>query len=197
MRIKWAALGLAIALLTPASAQAACSIEQRIELAKAGYDKAEVERLCSEAATPAPVASPQITTDPLAVLRSATYDVGTKGGAKVMFPPEAQCQFLGDRVRVHQKRLIGGREPKDIPFSAFSSVSERGHRFYSKTRNGIVTAHIAISANVDGDDAICFVMLVRRRDIDASGFDAFVADKQREFDGVLGALQALGIPVTG
>ena len=205
MRIELAGLGLAVALLIPANAQAACSIDQRIELAKAGYDKGEVERLCSEEvpATPAvtplpsPATAPQAATDPLAVLRSATYDVGTRGGAKAMFPPEAQCQFLGDRVRVHEKRLIGGREPKDIPLSAFSSVSEKGHRFYSKLRNGIVTAHIAISANMDDDEAMCFVMLVRRRDIEASGFDAFVADKQREYEAVQAALKALGIPVTG
>lgn len=205
MRIEFAGLGLAIALLMPATAQAACSVEQRIELAKAGYDKSEVERLCSQevsappAAIPqAPLATgPQAAADPLAVLRSATYDVGTKGGAKVMFPPEAQCQFLGDRVRVHEKRLIGGREPKDIPLSAFSSVSEKGHRFYSKLRNGIVTAHIAISAIMDGDEVMCFVMLVRRRDIEAGGFDAFVAEKQREYEGVQAALKALGVPVTG
>lgn len=38
-----------IALLLASEAYGACTIDQRIELSKAGYDKAEIERLCAAA----------------------------------------------------------------------------------------------------------------------------------------------------
>lgn len=176
--------------LIGSGAAGACTVEQRIDLAKAGYDKEEVEALCAEdAAKPAEV-QPQA--DSLTTLTSATYDAATKGGAKHYFGPEKRCQFLADAVRLND-----GKTPREFSYDAFSSLSEKGHRFYSKLRNGIVTAHIAITANGGGDDKTCYAMLVRRRDVDADRFDSFVEEKRREYEAVISALRARGVDVEG
>jgi hypothetical protein len=166
---------------------AECSVEQRIDLAKAGYDKAEIEALC--AAGPENQAEAPPSLDTFSVLTSATYDAATKGAAKRYFGPEKKCQFLESSVKLND-----GKTPREFSYDAFSSLSEKGHRFYSKLRNGIVTAHIAITANGD-DDETCYAMLVRRRDVDADRFDAFVEEKRREYEAVIAALRTRGVDI--
>jgi hypothetical protein len=181
-------LGLGLWLAGAAAASAgSCTIDQRIELAKAGYDKAEIEALCAEGPENQAEAPPSL--DTLSVLTSATYDAATKGGAKHYFGPEKRCQFLDGAVRLND-----GKTPREFPYDAFSSLSEKGHRFYSKLRNGIVTAHIALTVK-DDDDETCYAMLVRRRDVDADRFDIFVGEKRREFDAVIAALKARGVDI--
>lgn len=189
MRSELLAFALILFGVSAASAQT-CTARQRIELAGAGYDKAEIEALCLEQAAGPSEAPPP---DPTQVLMSATYDAATGSAAKRYFAPEDKCVFLEDRIRVNGKKGLA----KELPYSAFSSFGLKGHRFESKRKNGIVTSHIEITAAPDSGKESCFAMLVRRRDVNADEFDAFVAEKRQEFDTVLDALKARGVAVEG
>jgi hypothetical protein len=194
MRIGFSALSLVITLLMPATAQAVCSIEQRIELAKVGYDKAEVERLCSEAAVPAPAARPQVpqpaSTDQ--ILSSATYDGydparGDPESARTNIGPERRCQFHKGYVR-----LKGSSKFIDVPDG--SLYIDGITRFEAEPTKGLIIARISLTAlGFSYASERCWALFVLKYNVDADGFAGRTAEFRREYDQVLQALAARGI----
>ena len=185
MRIEFAALGLAIAIMTPVSAKAACSIEQRIELAKAGYDKAEVEALCAESQAEGPAPARRSS---LEVLQSATYDVLVEKRLAKIYGLESKCEFLERAVRMRRKGV------KDIAYNElFSGKPQRGDVFHLDRGKGVISAHILVTKpKVTGYDT-CYAMVVLRTGVSADEFDALAASLKREFDAVKLALAERGV----
>lgn len=204
MRIAFAVLGLASALLFSTSAQAACSVEQRIELAKAGYEKSEVERLCAEEDLAKPAATPSSVepAKPESILERATYDgydpARDPGRARTNIGPEQQCEFHDGFVRMNGfKQRSDGYEARDYEAKDFpdNATGVTMRKFDAKPKKGAVYAFIQITG-VSGmfkSQGTCWAMFARSENMSANDFSSAEAGLRREFDAVLRALAAKGI----
>ena len=190
MRVQFAVAALLIfgiaAGTAPAEAEVqGCTIEQRIELAKAGYDKAEVETLCAQSAArtsgPAPRGS-------LEVLQAATYDVPTEKRLTKIYGLESKCEFLEHSVRMHRNGL------KELSYSElFSGKAMRGDVFNANRSKGVISAHILVTKpKITGYDT-CYAFHVLRTGISADEFDTLAAELKLEFDAVKAALAERGV----
>jgi hypothetical protein len=165
-----------------------CSVEQRIELAQAGYEKVEVDALCA-ADTAAPAAK-----TPDEVLVAATYDADDDGPFKRIFSKREKCEFLSDRVRVNNnKKTFGGYYSKLMRYEVFD-VGKRQAQFSSSRETGTLSASISMTAwGLGTANETCYALLIRRQGIAPEALDAAVAEAQAEYDAVRAALVAKGV----
>jgi hypothetical protein len=187
-------IGLISGLLSGLLGAAAqgCSVDQRIELAKAGYDKAEVEALCAADMSAPAVATPGRTPDE--VLSAATYDADDNGPFKRIFATREKCEFLSDMVRVNNnKKTFGGYYSKLMHYSIFD-VGKHQAQLVADRGAGTLSASISMTAwGLGAANETCYALLIRRQDIAPEVFDAAVAGAKAEFDAVRGALIAKGV----
>tara|TARA_R110000782_G_scaffold199510_2_gene288500 strand:- start:345 stop:1280 length:936 start_codon:yes stop_codon:yes gene_type:complete len=192
-RICVSVAGLVLAGMAAAET---CSVDQRIELAKAGYDKAEVDALCEQGAgaPTAPVAAAPKTPDE--VLAAATYDADDTGPFKRIFSTREKCEFLGDSVKVNNnKKTFGGYYSKVIPYRAFSTY-KTGRQFNAVREKNSLSASLAITAFGFGNaNETCYAVLVRRDGIAPEDFDSVAAAAEAELDAVTQALNAKGAQI--
>jgi hypothetical protein len=178
---------------------AGCSIEQRIELAKAGYKKAEVDELCAQSSQ----ASPQTTnpsvapaSTPIRVLQAASYNAVDTPDIST-FHTRWKCEFLSDSVKMNNiKRTFGGYDSRVYPYNIMYIESTRpfAPQFEADKSAGTIMAHVTITASgIRGANNRCRAVVVWQEGIGAEQFDALVAEKRREQESVIRALAALGI----
>lgn len=193
MRIEFAALALAIAMLSPATAQAACSIDQRIELAKAGYNNEEIDALCAEGAS-APEAARAMTPDE--VLAAATYDAVETPPFNRIYSAREKCEFLSDSVKVNNnKKTFGGYYSKVIPYGRFSNY-KNARQVHADKEKGVFNASLKITAfGIDVANETCFAVLWFRKDVAPEDFDSLTARAEAELDAVTQALNAKGAKI--
>lgn len=194
MKRAWACVaGLALAGVAAAET---CSVDQRIELAKAGYDKTEADALCEQGAgaPTAPVAAAPKTPDE--VLAATTYDADDTGPFKHIFSAREKCEFLGDSVKVNNnKKTFGGYYSKVIPYRAFSTF-KTSRKFHGARDKGVVEAWLSITAfGLGNANETCYAMLIRRHDIAPEDFDALAAAAEAELDAVTQALNTKGAQI--
>jgi hypothetical protein len=194
MKRVWACVaGL---VLAGAAAAETCSVDQRIELAKAGYGKAEVEALCTagDGAPAEPVTAVAKTPDE--VLAAATYDADDTGTFKRIFSTREKCEFLGDSVKLNNnKKTFGGYYSKVIPYRAFSTY-KTSRQFNAVREKNSVSASLAITAFGFGNaNETCYAVLVRRDNIALEDFDSVAAAAEAELDAVTQALNAKGAKI--
>jgi len=189
-RICVCVAGLALAGVAAAET---CSVDQRIELAKTGYGKAEVDALCAagDVAPAEPVAAVAKTPDE--VLAAATYDADDTGPFKRIFSTREKCEFLGDSVKLNNnKKTFGGYYSKVIPYRAFSTF-KTSRQFNAVRDKNSVSASLAITAfGLGNANETCYAVLIRRDGIAPEDFDSVAGAAEAELDAVAKALNAKG-----
>lgn len=180
-----------ICLLQPVGALAQCVVQDRVELAKAGYSKAEIEAMCANQ-TPAREPAPQRTTDPVSVLRAARYDSSEDPAFGGMWHPRNQCEFLSDQIKLNNiKKTFGGYKSSVIPYRNFWANTQK---LFVDRQKGIVSAQVLLVAMgiLDANET-CYALLDRRLNVPADQIDAVEREVRGSFDNVLGALKAMGV----
>ncbi len=174
---------------------AQCSIQDRIDLAKSGYQKVEIEELCAGAASlpdKAEAQPMQLKSDPVSVLRAVKYDGSEDPALGGMWHPRNKCEFLHDQVRLNNvKKTFGGYKSIVIPYSNFWADTQLIRADRDK---GFVTGviHLTSMGVLDGNEN-CYAMLDRRVGVSGGQFDATKLEVQATFKQVLEALGELGV----
>jgi hypothetical protein len=184
--------GWIFALLLCGAVQAhACSIQDRIDLSRAGYSKPEIEDLCLKNAAPASAAQPA-RPDPVSVLKSASYDGSDDPALQEMWHPRNHCEFLDDKVMLNNiKKTFGGYKSKVVPYREFWAASQK---LLADRQKGGVSAHVMIMAmGFSNANETCYVQLARRIRVAPDEFDKVEVEVRQEHEGVLNALRAMGV----
>jgi hypothetical protein len=185
-------LGAALMVGALAASAEPCTVDQRIELAKAGYDKAEVEAMCTAQAA-APQAPPR-QLSPDEVLASATYDADDDGPFKRIFSTREKCEFLPDRVRVNNNvKTFGGHYSKLMRYEVFD-VGKTQRQLSADRDKGVLSAWISMTAwGIGTANETCYALLIRRSGLAAEDFDSAEASARAEMDAMEQALKAKGV----
>lgn len=175
---------IALAVLAPATASAACTVEQRIDLAKAGYAKAEIEKLCATAAVPA-----------------APGTVGGSAGTSREIPLHellAKGTIAGGNQRDYEKRRCVASEAgisfRDDGFKGYESLEASTKFSIDRDDKEIL---ILVSLNSGFNTESCIVMRVDkwRFGDNPNQFEAEASQYQAEYDAIVAALKKRGIPI--
>lgn len=173
-----------LAVIAPTAASAACTVEQRIDLAKAGYAKAEIERLCATAAVPA-----------------VPGTVGGSAGTSREIPLHellAKGTIAGGNQRDYEKRRCNASEAgisfRDDGFKGYEGL-EASTKFSIDREDKEML--ILVSLNSGFNTESCIVMRVDKWKFgdNPNQFDTEAAQYQVEYDAVVAALKKKGIPI--
>jgi hypothetical protein len=198
------ALTLLIAGSLSATAQV-CTIDQRLELAKAGYDKAEVETLCAAQSANAPSADSgaaqpaQSSVDartPLQVLAEARYDGEDAGTWSRIYHSRNKCEFLADSIKINNNvKTFGGYYSKVIPYKKFAmSTGRRAPPLQFDADKGVLSASLSLTAYGFGTaNQTCYAYLARGADISPADMPGLEREVRAEFESVRSALTAMGV----
>lgn len=180
--MKTAFLLLSMAIAMPTAASAACTIDQRIGLSKAGYGKQEIDALCSAPERPdsgrsaAPGGGPS---DRKGTERLAR---GSIAGSGVPQYEQRRCRFQEDGVLYRRTGLVPyGR----LRYSATAKVDE-------EDRELLFVVQLDSGFNTES----CIVMRVDKfkyRD-DAPAFQSDLARYREEYKALVAELAARSIP---
>lgn len=167
-----------------------CSIDQRIELARAGYDKTEVNELCAAGEQES---SAQAQKTPDEVLAAAIYEGSETPPLNRMYSSREKCEFLGDSVKLNNnKKTFGGYYSKVIPYNKFSTYKSSRLLNVDRDRR-IINAMLAITAfGIGAANETCIAVLIHRENVAPEDFDTLEAWAKGELDAVTQALNAKG-----
>jgi hypothetical protein len=178
--MRLASMILALFFLSPFAAHAACSIEQRIELSKAGYDKNEIENLCNAPSQPADTKMP---TAAVATSRSSIVEMLGKGSIEAASGP-------GDDKRRCQPQESGVMLKKGLtPYEQL--------RYSAKTKVNPQAKEMLMVILLDSgfNTNFCVAMRVDKWKYgnNLQAFNADVSKYQAEFDALVSGLKELGV----
>lgn len=174
---------------------AQCATQDRIDLAKAGYSKVEIETICASAPTMPAKAKPKLESqkqDPVSVLKAAKYVSSEDPALGGMWHPRNQCEFLDDQVKLNNiKKTFGGYKSTVIPYANFWAGSQMIRADRDK---GIVSGviHLTAMGALYGNES-CYAMLDRRMGVAPDKFDATEVEVRTSFKQVLEALGSMSV----
>lgn len=170
-------------LSVPAAANAACTVDQRVALAKAGYEKSEIEEMCGQAAAPSSAATLATTTEtPLGGLE--LLNSGSIVGSSSADYAKRRCKIVHDGVWFKKKGLV--------PFAATQGYSKL------KINPDGRTILIVISLDTGFNSEFCLITRVDNWKYPKGDMAAFNADAEKfqsEYDAILRGLEQRGVRV--
>lgn len=173
---------LSVTIAMPVAASAACTIDQRIGLSKAGYSKQEIDALCSAPERPGSSPSTSPGSSPSQYRGMERLPKGSIAGSGVTQYEQRRCRFQEDGVLYRRTGLVPyGR----LRYSATAKVDE-------EDRELLFVVQLDSGFNTES----CIVMRVDKfkyRD-DARGFQSDLARYRDEYKALLAELAARSIP---
>lgn len=171
-----------LAALYPSTAAAECSVQQRIDLAKAGYQKAEIETICSASTSPA--GTPANTTTP--ATEAPLHELLSKG------------TIAGGNQRDYEKRRCNASEAgvlfREDGIKGYASIEASSKLSIDHDDKEML---IVVSLDTGFNTEMCIVMRVDKWKFgDAPNqFEREAAQYQAEYNTILEALKKRGIPL--
>jgi hypothetical protein len=166
-------------LSVPAAANATCTIDQRVALAKAGYEKSEIEAMCGQVTKPAPVSATAV--EPLPGGLDLLNNGSIVGSSSADYA-KRRCRIGQDGVWFKKKGLV--------PLAATQASAKR------KINPDGRTILIVISLDTGFNSDFCLITRVdnwRYPKGDMTAFNADAEKFQSEYDAILRGLEQRGV----
>lgn len=195
--MKLPALIIGILLLVGegnASAQS-CSVEQRIKLSEAGYEKSEIEELCAQDSSTGSAPVGPASVSPLDVLRN-TMSYTAEGKRMYWFNEAQKCGFLEDGIKLDNvSNGFGGYKSVVHPYKDFyTQARKRGMQYLNvDAAKGEIMSYIVV--RLGGIKNPCTAFSVYEQNLSPEELATSEAAVRLEFDSVLKALKAMGVKV--
>lgn len=166
-------LGLAVS--AQAAANDACTIDQRVSLAKAGYGKEEIDKLCAESGDKMPASKDAAGSGAAAVSGIELLGKGAIAGSDSVAYEKRRCRVQEEGV-LYKKGLIPFEK---LEYSTKKKIDREGREIF-----------MTLSLNSGFNTEWCLVMRVDKwkyRD-DVAGFIADAEKYEKQYDAALAEL---------
>lgn len=182
-RMRCFATVAALATLFPAAASAGCTLEQRVDLAKAGYNKSEIEKICASATEPAATAAATPSAPPPEVPLQELLGKGTITGGNARDYEKRRCRASQAGISFPDDGLKGYDR---IQASTKLSIDREDEEIL-----------IVVSLDTGFNTEFCVVMRVDkfRFGDNPKQFETEAAQYETEYETLVAALKKHGIPI--